>query len=197
MKSLYLRALAAVIVALSLASCGGSSGTLVLGGTVVTLAKDGLVLINKNSGKTLTVASGATTFAFADLVANDESYDVEVQTQPTGAVCTPSNNTGKANLYNSDYIVITCVTDTHKLGGVLNGLTGAGLVLVNGSTTYSPAVPSPAGTSFNFTLGLVADGSYYGVSVLTQPAGQTCTVANATGTMGSVDITPLVVTCTP
>ena len=203
MKSLSLRARAAAFCAVCLVACGGSSGNLILGGTIYNLTKTGLVLVNKNTGKTLAVTSTGSqfTFAFVDLVNTDDTYDVQVQTQPTGAVCTPSNNSGKANLYNTNYIVITCVTDTHALKGTITGLTGAGLVLVNGAQTYSAAVPATPGAAFEFTMAQVADGAPYGITVLTNPAGQGCTVTNGVGVMGSVDITtavanPLLVACT-
>ncbi|EJE54817.1 hypothetical protein PMI14_00255, partial [Acidovorax sp. CF316] len=42
----------------------------------------------------------------------------------------------------------------------------------------------------------VASGATYAVQVQTQPAGQTCSVANASGTVGSSDVRSVQVTCT-
>ncbi len=43
----------------------------------------------------------------------------------------------------------------------------------------------------------VLDGAPYGITVLTQPPGLVCTVANGIGVMGEVDISNIVVTCVP
>jgi len=191
MKSLYLRIMLVLACAVGLAACGGSHGTLVLGGTITGLTKDGLVLQN-NGGSNLTIASGTSSFAFADLVSTDDSFNVTVLTQPTQATCTPSANSGTANYYNTDYIVITCVNTPYTLGGTITGLTSTGLVLANGSATVSPASGS---TTFTFAT-TVGNSLPYGVTVLSQPTGQTCTVtANGTGYMGTANITNVAVTC--
>lgn len=191
MNSKILRFMLALACAVGLVACGGSNGTLVLGGSITGLTKDGLVLQN-NGGADLSVASGSTTFAFADLVSTDDSFNVTVKTQPTQATCTPSANTGSANYYNTDYIVITCVNTPYTLGGTITGLTGTGLVLANGSATVSPAAGSATFT-FSTTVG---NSLPYGVTVLSQPVGQTCTVgANGSGYMGTANITDVAVTC--
>jgi hypothetical protein len=191
MKFSSVRLIVAMACAVILAACGGSNGTLVLGGTITGLTKSGLVLTN-NGDATLTVASGATTFAFADLIAANETFNVTVKTQPTGAVCTPSANTGSANSYNSAYVVITCVTDQYTLGGTISGLTAAGLILVNGSDT--PLSPAAGATSFVMP-DTVGDGDAYGITILTQPTGQTCVVNNATGYMPSSNLSTVEVVC--
>jgi hypothetical protein len=193
MKFSSVRLIVALTCAVILAACGGSSGTLVLGGTITGLTKSGLVLTNNNSA-TLSVAAGATTFAFADLIPSNEGFNVTVKTQPTGAVCTPSANSGSANSYNSAYVVITCVTDQYKLGGTIEGLadTDTGLVLVNGSDTpFSPA----AGATTFVMPDTVGDGDAYGITVLTSPAGKNCVVNNGTGYMPSSNLNTVQVVC--
>lgn len=187
MKSLYLRAIMAIACAIGLAACGGSSGNLILGGTITGLTKDGLVLTNNNS-QTVTVAAGATSYAFPDLIDDEDNFNVTVKTQPTGAVCTvvATSGSGKASVYNSQYVAVTCVTDTHKLGATVTGLTNTGLVLVVGGSSF---VATPNVSSVD-SVALVADGSPYGVTILSQPTGQQCALTNATGTMGSGDILP-------
>lgn len=187
MKSLYLRAIMAIACAVGLVACGGSSGNLILGGSISGLTKEGLVLTNNNA-QTVTVPAGATSYAFADLINDEDGYSVTVKTQPTGAFCTVVATTaaGKANVYNSQYVAVTCVTDTHKLGAAVTGLTNTGLALVIGSTNF---VPTPNVGSFD-NVALIADGSPYGVTILSQPTGQECKLTNATGIMGSGDILP-------
>ena len=178
MKSLYLRSCVALLCAVSLAACGGGHGTLVLAGTVTGLTQAGLVLTN-NGGSGLAVAAGVLTFQFPDLLTTDAKFDVEVKTQPTETVCTPSSNTGTASSFNTTTLVISCVTNTYSVGGTVSGLSAnSGLKLINGSDTLT----------INDTTGVfvlptkVAFGSPYGVTVLQQPtSGKTCTVSNGAG----------------
>ena len=73
----------------------------------------------------------------------------------------------------------------------VSGLTGSGLVLVANGAKVS--VPS------NSTVAILATGlgagAAYTVTVATQPAGETCSVANGTGTIGNASNRNVVVTC--
>jgi hypothetical protein len=84
-----------------------------------------------------------------------------------------------------------CVTNTYNVGGTISNLKTPGLVLVNGSTRLDVLANA---TSFTLPV-KVADGAPYGITILTQPTGQTCSVAGGTGTMGSADINNVAVTC--
>ena len=189
MKNLTLRSSIALACALSLAGCGGGSGNLLLGGTVYGLTKSGLALQNK-SGPLLSVAAGSSTFAFAELLKNDEDFDVEIATQPPGAKCSLLNNKGKTGAYNVTTVQVSCVTNTYDLGGQISGLDVSGLVLVNGADRVTVAAGA---TGFKFSK--IDDGAPYGITVLTQPTGRTCTVQNGIGTMGSAAIDTIRVTC--
>jgi len=82
-------------------------------------------------------------------------------------------------------------TPTYSLGGTVSGLSGSGLTLGNGATT----VPVAAGaTSFTLSSAL-ASGTTYAITVLSQPADQTCTVAQGSGTIGTANVGNVVVTC--
>jgi RNase P/RNase MRP subunit p29 len=201
MKSIYLRSGAALACALVLAACGGDNGNLLLGGSVTGLTKEGLVLEDSKSGKTVTVPMGAASFAFPDLIGSDQEFDVKVKTQPSAAHCDVVYGKGKSGAYNVTSIIVNCITNAYDLGGTISGATTAGLVLINGREQIT--VPA-GGTSFKFTTydstgkvtgGQVPDGAPYGVSVLTQPAGKTCTIANGTGVMGNAAITNINVSC--
>lgn len=199
MKSSFLRAGLALLCAVILSACGGNNGSLVLSGTISGLNKTGLTLVNKGNGETLEVTTGSTSFAFTKLLATDESFDVEVQTNPSGAKCVPTANTGTASVYTVYYVVITCSNNPYTLGGTVSGLTSSGLILANGSDSVAVAPSTTtAGADVSFTFPTtVGDGDYYGVTVLAQPTGQTCTV-NSTlnpGTMPSSNQLGLVVSC--
>jgi hypothetical protein len=200
MKSSYLRAGLALLCAVILSACGGNNGNMALSGTITTygVAKAGLVLINKSNGEKLSVETGATSFVFTKLLGSDESFDVEVAEQPIGAKCVATNNINKANVYTVYYVVVTCTANPYVLGGTVKGLTGTGLVLANGADLVSVQPAATAGADVSFTYPTtVSDGSPYGGTVLSQPAGQTCKFDSALnpGTMPSSDQKGLIVNC--
>lgn len=174
MKSLYLRAGLAVLCGATLASCGGGSGSLQLGGTIIGLNKPGLVLKNGSSTVAVTKDTGFTTFTFPDLVANDASFNIEYQAQPSPELATCDtiiqNSKGKANIYTVRQAIVTCHTTPYVLGGTVHGLVGKGLVLANGSQTVPVSAPATASADVTFAFPtLVPNGSNYGVTVLAQP----------------------------
>src|SRR2546423_973959 len=80
---------------------------------------------------------------------------------------------------------------THTIGGTIAGLTASGLLLQN-NLADNLTVAANA-TTFIFSTPASNNGAY-SVTVLTQPAGQTCSVANATG-MAIGNVTNVSVTC--
>jgi len=193
MKSSTLLAGSALACALALSGCGGSDGDLFVGGTFVGVTKTGLVLQN-NGGADLVIEptnNGSGSFAFPQLVETDSGYNVTVKSIPSNASeCKPFNNTGKV-AFNITTVQIVCTIRQHELKGSITGLTGT-LELVNGSDKVTVA---PGATSFAMTK--INEDAPYAVGILTQPANQTCTVANGSGTMGSNDVTNITVTCGP
>jgi len=174
---------------------GGGSGTppagstYTLGGTVSGASAAGLVLID--NGTTLAVSSGATSFAFPTALATGTAYTVSVQAPPAGMSCGVANGSGTIGTENVSNIAVTCASDTVTLGGTISGLSASGLVLANNGAT---AAVSPGATTFAFSTSITT-GSTYAVTVQTAPAGQTCSVANGTGTAGTANINNVVVTC--
>jgi len=80
----------------------------------------------------------------------------------------------------------------YTVGGAVTGLSGSGLVLqLNGGNNLGFS----SGGTFNFSAG-IDQGGAYSVTVLTQPSGQTCSVHNGSGTIGTADISNVIVTCT-
>ena len=81
------------------------------------------------------------------------------------------------------------------VGGTLSGLgSGATLVLQNNN---SDSLSLTTNGNFTFRATLLANAAY-AVSVATQPVGQTCSVANASGTINANDdaVSNVLVTCT-
>jgi 6-phosphogluconolactonase (cycloisomerase 2 family) len=162
--------------------------------TVTGLA-GGSVVLRNNGGNNLTVNANGTS-AFTTLVQSGSNYSVAVLTQPTSPtqVCTPSGATG--TMGNGPVTVtVTCSTQTYSISGTITGLTGTGMqIRNNGGDTQTLAANA---TSFSFPT-QVASGAAYAVTVSTQPASpvQNCTVANASGTVGSGNVGNVAITCT-
>ena len=91
--------------------------------------------------------------------------------------------------------VLTACTSgeqTKNLGGTLSGLNaGTSVTLKNNNTGESLTLS--ANGSFQFSI-FVSDGDSYTVVVTSQPAGQTCAVANGVGTMTN-SVNNIQVTC--
>jgi hypothetical protein len=79
---------------------------------------------------------------------------------------------------------------TYSVGGTVSGLSGTVVLQDNGGDNLSVS----ANGSFTFATQL-ASGAAYGVSVLTSPSGQSCTVAGGSGTVGTANVTSVAVTC--
>ncbi len=200
MKSMYARATAGALCAAMLAGCGGDdNGNLSLMVTVYGLVKPGLIL--KNGDQTVTVTqgssiTGASTAYFPNLIAEDSTINIEIVQDATATKCEvekASSTNIKANYYSALQPKVYCTTNAYQLGGSVTGLTQDQLVLTNGSLTAT--IPANA-TTFTFPS-KVYDGFIYGVTVLQQPEGLTCSVANPTGTMPSGDVMNLAVSCVP
>lgn len=197
MKSSILRAgVVALACALGLSACGGGSGDLYLTGTVYNVTKDGLVLTN-NGGDDTAVTTPYTSFQFSNRVSTDDQFNVQVKSIPSNAEkCDVTNGKARANYYTIAQISVVCTIKLHPLTAKINNLTGSGLVIVNGTDRHDV----PAGT-ISVDMTKVGEDGAYGVSVLQQPTGQTCTVSggssgNGSGIMGSADAgTTVTVTC--
>ena len=205
MKSVYPRAGLALLCAVILSACGGGNdGNLQLAGSITGLNKPGLVLINKNTGEKLPIALGATSFLFTRYLSTDENFNVQIETDPTGAKCTASENINRANVFTSVRVQISCVVNPWTLGGVVKGLADDGVAgntdgvtLANGPDTVyvPPSTTAGADVPFSFAS-FVGDGAPFGVTVLAQPASRTCTVADpSTGLMPAGNYDKLVITC--
>lgn len=162
--------------------------TYTVGGSVSGLNATGLVL--KLNATSLIVANGATSFRFATALVSNSTYTVTVGIQPVGLNCTVSNGVGTVSGASITNINIVC-NKVYTISGSVTGLASSSFVLKLNTSTL--IIPNGA-TTFKFSTGL-STGSPYAVTVGTQPTGQTCTVANGTGTIGSANITNVIITC--
>jgi len=188
----------ATVVVMVLSGCGGSSsstpqGPFSVGGSVSGLAGAGLVL---NDGTEDLAVGASGTFTFPTKLATGTAYAVTVKAQPTSPLqtCTVSNGSGTIGTANVTNVAVACATNRYAVGGTVAGLAGSGLKLRNNG---GDEIDVAAGaTTFAFPTRLEA-GAAYAVTVTAQPTSpsQSCTVTNASGTVGASDVTSVAVTC--
>ena len=163
------------------------TNTYTVGGTVSKL--NGSLVLQNNNGDNLTVAvNGA--FNFATAVSYGNPYSVTVLTQPPGQTCSVSTGAGTVSGGNVTNVVVVCSTDAYSVGGNVSGLTGSVVLQDNNGDNLSVN----ANGAITFAT-MVAFGSPYSVTVLTQPVGQSCSLASNTGTMGTAAVTNVAITC--
>jgi hypothetical protein len=166
--------------------------TYTVGGTVAGLPAGASVVLQDNGADNLTVgANGA--FTFATHVNSGTSYVVTVlSTTPNTVACTASNASGTIAAANVTSVQVTCSNVTYTVGGTLNGLASGQTVVLQNNGADNLTL-NATGT-FTFAT-RAAQGAGYAVTVLTQPATQTCTVTNGTGSNLQANVTNVTVSC--
>ncbi|WP_309889340.1 hypothetical protein [Archangium sp.] len=161
-----------------------------VGGTVTGLATGRTVRLQNNGGDMLTVSANGT-FQFATAVKSGLAFAVTVSTQPTQPwqTCAVAGGTGMVGGADVSSITVNCATNSYTLGGTISGLNGT-VVLKNG--TQEVTVTSNGTFAFPQTL---LSGTAYDVQVKTPPAIQDCTVTRGTGSVGSGNVSNVLVTC--
>jgi large repetitive protein len=165
----------------------------VVGGIVSGLA--GTVVVQNRAGDDITVSANGS-FAFPTTVASGAAYDVTVLSQPDAPsqTCTVTSG-GSGTVTDADItsVRVQCTTNELTIGGSVSGLAGSGLVLQNNG---GDNLAVSANGSFELATP-IASGSTYAVTVLAQPSNptQVCSVANASGSVGSANVTNVAVTC--
>jgi hypothetical protein len=192
-----------IVAAMALVACSkaekaamsalGGTTSYTIGGSVSGLGSGLSVVLQDNGGDNLTVSANGS-FTFATKVASSGAYAVTILTQPTGQTCTATGASGTATA-NVTSVAVACTTNTPQaftIGGSVTGLaTSTSLVLQdNGGDNLTVSATG----SFMFAT-QVASGSAYAVTILTQPTGQTCTVAQGSGTVNAAAVTTVSVTC--
>src|SRR5208283_4133979 len=129
----------------------------------------GSVIIEDNNGQPLTVSGSP--FTFPTKVANCSTYNVTVHAQPAGQVCRVGNASGPIHGANITNVAIACEPAPYTVSATVYGLSsGKSLVLLQDNS--SQLLVSANGF---FVLPIRASsGDNYSVTVLTQPAGQSC-----------------------
>ena len=170
------------------AGAGGSAPTYSVGGTVTGLS--GTVVLRDNGGDDLTLTANGS-FAFATRLAGGAAYNVTVRTNPSGQTCSVANGAGTIAAADVTNVAVTCAASpTYSVGGTVTGLSGTVVLRDNGGDDLTLTANGP----FTFATRL-AGGAAYNVTVRTNPSGQTCSVANGSGTIAGSNVTNVAVTC--
>lgn len=174
-----------------LVSC--STSTQAVGGTVVGLTGNGLVLTN-SGGDDLAIAMNGS-FVFKTPVASGSSFDVAVKMQPSsGGPCVVSGGSGTVGNADVSSILVNCAPGTYTVGGTISGLVGTVVLQQTGGSDLN--LTSDGTFAFANTL---APGTTYNVTIASQPnyppRSQDCTVMNGSGTMGNANVTNVAIAC--
>ena len=182
--------LACGAMALSISGCNDSNSSpasLTIGGTVSGLS--GTVVLQRVGGETLSISANGD-FTFPTPVGEGSSYAVSVNTQPAGGTCTVTKGSGVVGSAGVTGITVTCVANAFTAGGTISGLIGTVVLQNNGADSLSISTDGV----FTFPIP-VTQGKPYAVTVLTQPADQTCSVGKGSGPMGAAKVTNVAVVC--
>jgi hypothetical protein len=171
-------------------ACSGAK-TFTIGGTVSGLISGRSIALLDNGGNSIAVTTNGS-FTFTTALASGATYSVTVGTQPAGETCSVTNGSGTVGSANVTNVAVACTANKYTIGGTVSGLNPSTSVKLLDNGTNSLTVS--ANGAFTFTTA-IASGSTYGITVGTEPTGETCTVTNGSGTVGSADVTDVVVAC--
>jgi hypothetical protein len=166
--------------------------TFTIGGTVSGLSTGTSVTLLDNGTDSLTVSANGT-FKFKTALATGKPYSVTVSVQPTGETCTVTGGSGTVGTKNVTTVKVVCASSsTFTIGGSVSGLnTGTSVTLLDNGTD---SLTVSANTTFTFKTALPT-GATYNVTVGTEPTGETCTVTNGSGQVGTSNVTNVAVAC--
>jgi N-acetylneuraminic acid mutarotase len=172
------------------------ANTYTVSGTISGLTSAPLVL-ELNGAEDLTFGAGATTFSFATPLKPSSTYQITVKTTPVGQVtCSVANGSGTITSANIVNVAVSCAPfyTFHGTVSNLNGVTLSLLLQNNGGYSSNRISLLPGQSTFDFNVGLF-NGTGYDVTVQQQPSGQSCTVANGSGTVSGSNVSSISVSC--
>jgi hypothetical protein len=168
----------AVLAVLLFGVSAASAATTYTLSVEVTGLTSGTLVVQDNKNITLSFTSD-TTQTFSNTYAPGAVYQVKVKTQPAGQTCTLSSTSGTMTANTT--VTATCVPVQYTISVSATGLASGASLVVEDAATDQLTFTSNDTQTFATTY---TSGSTYKVSIVTQPAGQTCTLGgNASGTI--------------
>ncbi|MES0490188.1 MAG: hypothetical protein ABUK01_09360 [Leptospirales bacterium] len=178
---------------------GGGGGTLTVGGNVTGLAGSGLIITNNLFDNRVIAGIGAIPFQFGGTLNTGDPYSVTVATQPSNPIqiCTVTGGAGVMPAGNLTTVAINCVTSQYTIGGSVTGLTGVESVTLQNNGGDNLIINGAGGGADPYTMPTALDdGSPYAITVLTEPAGKTCTVGGgSSGNLAGANVNAITVAC--
>jgi 6-phosphogluconolactonase (cycloisomerase 2 family) len=168
--------------------------TYTVGGQVSGLSTGTSVTLLDNGADAMAVsANGA--FTFSSALSAGSAYAVTVGTQPAGETCAVSNGSATSIAANVTGVTVACTPNpTYSIGGTVSGLKSGDSVTLQDNGSDSLTVGANGAFVFATQLPGAAP---YDVTVLTQPAGETCTVTGGNSTVGTANVASVNVSCIP
>lgn len=182
----------------------------------------GMITLRANESDSVSISPGQpASFTFPQSIIDGGAYHVVIEQVPADQYCSLSSQAdGVIQGKNVTDIHVTCAPKTLVLPSLQGGTGGGG-----GGTTNTPANPviptrftiGGSVSGLNGTIALqnnsgdtlslssngaftfattVLDGELYSITILTQPAGQTCVVTLGSGRVSSADVNAARVNCT-
>ncbi len=163
-----------------------------IGGSVSGLVAGDNVVLQNNAGDDLNLGANGS-FTFATAVSSGSPYNVTVLTQPAAPseTCLVSNGSGTTPAGGVSNVIVTCTVDTFPVSGDVSGLASGNSIALRLNGADEQVLTGDG--VFVFTP--LADGASYTVTISSQPAGQTCSLANGSGTLSGAAVTNVTVSC--
>ena len=155
-----------------------------VGGTVTGLGQGREVVLQVQGADDLTVGANGS-FVMGRRFERFTTAAVTVASHPEGQRCSVTQPTQLVREANMTDVSVRCENlpaGTRNLSGVVTGLVPRSPLVLQNNQGDNLTVKADGRFFFSTP---VASGAAYAVQVQTQPAGQTCSVANASGTVGS------------
>ncbi len=189
MKLTFTRASVLLALAIGLTACGGKA-SFTITGPITGLTYGGLEITNVTNGDSFKPAAGDTKFTLGKTLDYGQTYDVRVTAEPDHQTCTLFSGVDTAGRLATINVIVSCVMQQFTIGGTVSGLTEVAddvtktrLVITNGAdqltVKLNGAYTMPAKVAYAQT---------YGVTIVSQPTGQTCHIDNPSGTVNSVQL---------
>lgn len=150
-------------------------------------------LVLSNNGSDVLTLNGDGMVSFPRAMASGTPYHVAIVNQPASQTCKITNADGVISNANAINLLVNCTTNAYTVNGVLRGLTASQSVMLQ-NTNNGDNLTLTANGSFAFRVP-VAQGSPYSITVIRQPANETCTVQNGSGFIQNFKVMNVDVSC--
>ena len=165
--------------------------TYAVSGTISGLTSSGLRL--KNGSNIISISNGANSFTFDTLVAVNASYQVTVDTQPTGKYCEITNGSGT---YAGVTVNVLVSCRYAYVSGSASGLSSIKTLGLINNSQERISMNSPSGLSVNFSFAEpVSSNGNFNIKVDSYPNFTYCSSTNNSGTITNSNISNVSFSC--